>query len=251
MTRGKITTDYSLTVPERTFYTWEETERIKTYKARNMLQNRIRNSKEKAKDAYSLTLTAIDKAWSKHGFTDLTTKKLKEILVAAAKDVGWYRTEKVYVQCKPKQPDDPNLKTCPTCLETKPLSHFTRKPSKQLARKYGWREDTTIKTLHIKCNVCASIKRNSLAAKITTPTIAALRQQITEKLQVTRKMPDSLYRERKIELLLQCRLKVEDYLARGVRGPDRWEMMLSKDERNELETLHRRVHWLRRVPAVF
>ena len=64
-------------------------------------------------------------------------------------------------------------------------------------------------------------------------------------------MEESQYRDRKIELLEAARLRVEDYLRRGVRGPDEWHMMLTKPEKNELESLHRRVHWTRRVPAVF
>ena len=251
MPRPKSTPDYSQTVPERNFYTWESEATIKTYKARNMLQNRIRNSSGKTYEAFYKTLEALDKAWQKHGFTELSTKKLKALLVAAAQDVGWYKSNEYHQYKRPEQPDDPNMRACISCYEVKPLSHFTRKPSKALARKYGWREDTTIQTPHTKCNVCASVKRNSLAAKLTSPTIAKLRQQITEKLQVARKMPDCLYREKKIELLLRCRLQVEDYLERKVRGPDSWEMMLSKQEKEELEALHRRVHWTRRVPAVF
>ena len=243
--------DYKPTVPETRFYKWEEQPRIRVSKARQMLQNRIAHTTGKALQAYTDTLAALNTAWQKHGFDDLSTEKLKNLLIAAAKDLDWYHTNHAPDFRKPERPADPMLKTCPTCKQTKPKSHFTRVPSPKRAQQYGWREDTRIQTPHEKCNYCASPKRNSIAPKITTPTIAKLRQQITEKLQVARRMEESLYKDRKIELLMRSRLKVEDYLRRGVRGPDSWEMMLTKPEREELETLHRRVHWTRRTPAVF
>jgi len=239
------------TVPETRFYKWEEQPRIRVSKARQMLQNRIAHTTGKALQAYTKTLETLNAAWQKHGFDDLTTEKLKSILIAVAKDLDWHHENHAPDFRKPAQPDDPNLKTCPTCKQTKPKSQFTRLPSPKKAKQYGWREDTRIKTPHEQCNYCASPKRKSIAPKITTPTIAKLRQQISEKLQVARRMEESQYRDRKIELLEAARLRVEDYLRRGVRGPDEWHMMLTKPEKNELESLHRRVHWPRRVPAVF
>ena len=249
--RPKSVVDETLTVPEKTFYRWEEQPRIKTYKARNLLQNRIRNSSGKTYETYYLTLATLDKAWEKHGFDDLSTKKLKELLIAAARQVGWHKAHETPRYKHPVQPEDPNLRTCTSCHQTKPLSQFTRRPSASRAKAYGWKPDTAITLGHKKCNYCASIKRNTLSAQITSPTVAHLRREISEKLQVTRKMYPCAYRDRKYELLIECRTRVEDYLARGVRGPDRWHMMLTKEEKQELESLYNRVAWTRRKPEVF
>ena len=243
--------DVRVTVPEGKFYKWEEVESMRMPDIRVLLKMRINLYQGKAREAHEKALDALEKLWAKRGFDSFPTAKLKALLIAAAQDVGWYKTKPVLTKHKPKQPADPNLKTCPTCLETKPKSHFIRRVSAKRAKQYGWREDSRIMIGHERCNYCASPKRVSLTPKRTTPSIAALRNQIKEKLKVAKRMEDSEYKTKKIELLERCREGLSGYLERGVRGPDRWEMMLSKEERTELEALHRRVHWTRRVPAVF
>ena len=126
-----------------------------------------------------------------------------------------------------------------------------RKVSPKRARQYGWREDSQIRIAHEQCNYCASPKRKSIAPKRTTPTISNLRHQINEKLKATKRMEDSTYKKRKIELLEECRWRLRDFLDRGVRGPDEWHSMLTKEERSDLEALYLRVFWSRRKPDVF
>lgn len=251
MIEPNIYEDSRPTVPETRFYKWEEVPNLRMPEIRVLFKMRINAYSGKSKEAHSMVLDRLETLWSKRGFDSFPTERLKAMLVAAAKDLGWHHTNHAPDYRKPAQPDDPNLKTCPTCGETKPKSHFMRIPSARRARQYGWREDTRIKTPHERCNYCASPKRNSIAPKNTTPTIAKLRKQINEKIKVAKRMEDSAYKELKIKLLEQCRERVCDYLIRGVRGPDSWEMMLSKQEKEELEALHRRVHWTRRTPAVF
>jgi hypothetical protein len=243
--------DTKFAVPEIKFYKWEEQSEMRTAEVRALLSTRAAYYTGEAQEAYQRVLQAFDTLWSKRGFDTFPTNKLKAMLVAAAHDVGWYRKGVVYMQAKPKQPDDPNLKTCPTCRETKPRTHFVRKVSPKRARQYGWREDSQIRIAHEQCNYCASPKRKSIAPKRTTPTIANLRHQLNEKLKTTKRMEDSPYKKRKIELLEDCRWRLRDFLDRGVRGPDEWHSMLTKEERNELETLHLRVFWSRRKPDVF
>lgn len=251
MDATRFTEDDKVTVPEVKFYKWEGVKEMTTSEVRALLSTRAKTYEGKAREVHAKVLEAFNNLWAKQGFDYFPTNRLKAMLVAAAQDVGWYRTAKIYMQHKPKQPADSNFKTCPTCLETKPKAQFTRKVSAKRAKQYGWREDSRIRIPHEQCNYCASPKRVSIAPKRTTPSIAKLRNQIKETLKVARRMNDSAYKELKIKLLEQCRERLSDYLTRGVRGPDSWEMMLSKEERNELESLHRRVHWTRRVPAVF
>lgn len=243
--------DDRYTVPERRFYKWEEVEEMTTSQVRVMLKNRMTMCKGPALEAYEKVLDAFDTLWSRRGFDTFPTKKLKTLLIAAAHDVGWYQKPVTKTHTKPKQPDDPNLKTCPTCKQTKPKTHFVRRVTPRRALQYGWREDSQIQIAHEKCNYCASPKRKSISPKRTTPTISNLRHQITETAKVTRRMADSPYKKRKLELLEDCRLRLEDYLERGVRGPDEWHSMLTKDERKELEALYHRVDWSRRKPSVF
>lgn len=243
--------DYKPTVPETKYYKWEEQEEITIGKLRALLSTRIAAYDGEARETHEKTLTAIENLWAKRGFDKLPTKKLKALLIAAARDTGWYRKATAQPSTKPKQPDDPTLKTCPTCKETKPRTHFVRKVSAARAKQYKWRENSEIRIAHEQCNYCASPKRQSLSPKRTTPSISKLRKQINETAKVTRRMADSAYKERKLELLEECRWKLKDYLTRKVRGPDEWHMMLTKEEREELEALHLRVFWSRRKPSVF
>lgn len=251
MNEPKNIEDFKQTVPEMTNYKWEAEGKLSLSKARQLLKNRIAHTHGTAQQVYTNTLTALEGAWQKHGFDTVPTQKLKKLLIAAAKDLNWHHTNHAPHYRKPEQPADPTLKTCSTCNQTKPKSHFMRSPTTRRARQYGWREDTRIKIPHERCNYCASPKRKNLKTKYTTPSIAKLRKQINETLKVARRMQDSAYKELKIKLLESCRERVCDYLLRGVRGPDEWHMMLNKEERTELEALHRRVHWNRRTPAVF
>lgn len=251
MNQPNIYEDPRLTVPETRFYKWEEVPHLRMPEIRVLFKMRINAYSGKSKEAHEMVLDRLENLWSKRGFDSFPTDRLKAMLVAAAKDLGWHHTNHAPHYRKPEQPADPTLKTCPTCGETKPKSHFMRVPSPKRAQQYGWREDTRIKIPHERCNYCASPKRKAIKTKHTSPTIAKLRKQINETLKVARRMQESPYRDKKIEVLESCRERVCDYLIRGVRGPDEWHMMLSKEERTELETLHRRVHWTRRTPAVF
>jgi hypothetical protein len=251
MSRPTLTLDDSLTVPEKTTYVWESTPNFTRAKARHILHDRINHTAGQAKETYMLALETLDKAWSKHGFSHISSNKLKNILTAAAKHVGWYDGHIPPKNNRPAQPSDPTLRTCTACKQTKPKAQFTRKPSKNRAIAYGWKPETSIEITHPKCNLCASIKRKNIATKRSTPTVARLRREISNKMQIVRKMEDSEYRERKYELLIECRTRLENYLIRGVRAPDAWHMMLTKEERSELEALYHRVVWPRRKPEVF
>jgi len=251
MSRPTLLPDDSLTVPEKTTYVWESTANFTRAKARQLLQDRINHTTGQAKETYRVSLETLDKAWAKHGFSHISSNKLKAILTASAKHVGWYTAHVAPKNNRPPQPDDPTLRTCTACQQTKPKAQFTRKPSKNRATAYGWKPDTAIEITHPKCNLCASIKRKNIGTKRSTPSIARLRREISTKLQITRKMEDSEYRERKMELLGECRTRLENYLIRGVRAPDAWHMMLTKEERSELEALYDRVVWPRRKPEVF
>jgi hypothetical protein len=237
--------------PETRFYRWEEVQELTMGAARSLLYNRVYFAAGKPKEAWSLTSEWLEALWNRKGFDVVPTKKLKKLLIAAAHEVGWYPVKQIPRKKKPPLPDDPTLKTCPTCNETKPRTQFVRRVSSKRALQYGWNTHSQIRIAHERCNYCASPKRKSILGKRTTPSIAKVRKQINDRLKVTRCMADSPYRTRKLQLLGACQLKVKDYLVRKVRGPDEWHMMLTKEERQELETLYLRVDWKKRKPDVF
>lgn len=238
-------------VPETKFYKWEEQGTLRTPQVRTLLAVRIHAADGASREAYVKVREAFDTLWRKKGFDTFPTKKLKAMLIAAARDVGWVVRPIDRRPNKPKQPADPNLRTCPTCRETKPKEQFIRKVSPGKIRQFKLREDSTRTTVYEQCNYCASPKRKSLTPKRTTPSVAKLRKQITHKLMLTRRLYACEFRELKIKLLEECRWRLKDYLARGVRAPDEWYMLLTKEEDYNLEAAYLRAVFPRRKPDVF
>ena len=238
-------------VPETKFYKWEGQETLKTSQVRTLLAVRINAVDGMPREAYVKVREAFDTLWSKKGFDTFPTKKLKAMLIAAARDVGWVVRPIDRRPNKPKQPADPNFRTCPTCRETKPKEFFTRVVSQGKIRQFKLREDSKRTTVYEQCNYCASPKRKSIAPKRTTPSVAKLRKQITHKLMLTRRLYDCEFRDLKIRLLEECRWRLKDYLARGVRAPDEWYMLLTQEEDYTLEEAYLRAVFPRRKPDVF
>jgi len=238
-------------VPEGKFYKWEEQSEMKTSHVRALLSVRINASEGVPREAYLKVRHTFDELWRKKGFDTFPTKRLKAMLIAAARDVGWITKPVDRRPNKPKQPDDPNFRTCPTCRETKPKAQFTRKVTPAKIRQYKLRQDSLRTTVYEQCNYCASPKRKSISPKRTTPSIAALRKQINLKIKLTRRLPDSEYRDQKIYYLQECRWRLKDYLARGVRGPDAWYMMLTEEEQDILYEKYLKAVFNRRKPDVF
>jgi len=242
---------YINTVPETKFYKWEEEQTLRTSQVRTLLAVRINATDGVSREAYVKVRSAFDALWQKRGFDTFPTAKLKAMLIAAARDVGWVVRPVDRRPNKPKQPADPNFRTCPTCRETKPKELFTRQVSEGKIRQFKLRPDSKRTTVYEQCNYCASPKRKNLTPKRTTPSVAKLRKQIAQKIKLTRRLYDCEFRDLKIILLEECRWRLKDYLARGVRAPDEWHMMLTREEGDALEEAYLRAVFSRRKPKVF
>lgn len=229
----------TLTKPEKRFYAWEKVPSYTYAKAQNILVHGYACNTGECQKAYQLALETLRKAWEKHGFERVTSKKLKTLLIAAAQTVGWYGPPPREKVPQVQQPDDPTLRTCISCKQTKPKELFTRRASEAKARCYGWREDTEIKVLHRTCNVCANPKKKKLRTPRTNPSASKLRVQMRGKLQRAKKAWNSDFMLRKIELIEIARLRLtNEYVLASKPAPQSWEQLLTKEERDELRKLH-------------
>ena len=145
----------TLTFPEKNTFSWEEKPRWPLWLGVEMFRKQSLTGRNlPRRKAYDAVVKALEQAEHEHGIETVTSKKLKQLLIAAAQEHGWYATNKKALA----QPPDPyvpaGFKYCRKCREIKEKDDFLAPVSPAKARMYGWSENTTQKHLHHLCSVC-------------------------------------------------------------------------------------------------
>lgn len=179
------------TYPEKRTFLWEEKPRLTIDAARALLvKGRKQRGSEQRKASYIAVIHALEHIEHTYDPGTITTIKLKELLIAAAQEHGWYAQDMKAVRASaaPLPFAPPGSKACRKCREVKPADEFKTPASPARARSYGWKEDTTQKTLSHLCTPCrkanhqakarrnarSSVKRKfDLETLRTNPTLAA------------------------------------------------------------------------------
>lgn len=158
------------TFPEQNTFSWEEKPRWPLWLGVEMFRKQSRTgSNFPRRRAYDAVVKALEQAEHEHGIDTVTSKKLKQLLIAAAQEHGWYPADRK----KMAQPPDPHVPTgfkyCRKCKQIKRKDYFLAPVSPAKARAYGWREATTQKHLHHLCANCrhARTKKTTERTKYT------------------------------------------------------------------------------------
>lgn len=143
------------TYPETKTFSWEEKPRWLIYLALAIFEKEIRNGKNFARrKAYEAAAQALKSAEHTHGIEVVSAAKMKQLLIAAAQEHGWYPIDRKKLGQPPDPIAPPGFKHCRKCKETKEIDEFKTAPSPAKARRYGWKENTTQKITHHLCAPC-------------------------------------------------------------------------------------------------
>lgn len=157
----------TITYPERRRYIWEEKERLPYHWALDYITKQLRQRGDAGRKAsYLAVLAALERVQHEHDPQYIKTVKLKQLLIAAAQEHGWYARDMEQMgklqKAKPESVPD-GMRWCRKCEAIKPEDDFKATPSAAQARAYGWREDTTQKTLHHLCAACRKARQQRQA----------------------------------------------------------------------------------------
>ncbi len=156
------------TYPEKHTFLWEEKPRLSMDAAFALLvQSRRQRGSEQRKASYISVIHALEAIQHEHDPESISTAKLKQLLIAAAQEHGWYAQDmKALRQSQPKLPfAPPGSKACRKCREIKNVEEFKVPASPARARSYGWKEDTTQKTLSHLCTPCRKAHQQAKARR--------------------------------------------------------------------------------------
>lgn len=107
-------------------------------------------------------LEAID---HEHNPLNISTKKLKQILIVAAQEHGWYAQDMGALRV-PMPKDVPiGMKCCRKCREIKPADEFNATPTPERIKRYGWKPDTTQKVRSHLCTPCRKAHQQAQSRK--------------------------------------------------------------------------------------
>lgn len=156
------------TYPEKRTFLWEEKPRLTLDAAFALLvKGRRQTGSEQRKAAYIAVIHALEHIQHEHDPDTISTAKLKEMLIIAAQEHGWYTQDmKAMREKQPPLPfAPPGSKACRKCREVKPTDEFKTPASPARARSYGWKEDTTQKTLSHLCTPCRKANHQAKARR--------------------------------------------------------------------------------------
>lgn len=156
------------TYPEKTTFRWEEKPRLSMTTAFALLiKSRRQTGSPQRKASYIAVIHALEHIQHEHDPASISTAKLKELLIAAAQEHGWYAQDMKAVRASagslPFAP--PGSKACRKCREVKPTEDFLASVSAARARSYGWSEDTTQKRVSHLCTPCRKANQQAQARK--------------------------------------------------------------------------------------
>lgn len=143
------------TYPETKTFSWEEKPRWLIYLAIELFDRQTTTGKNFARrKAYEAAAQALKDAEHTHGIEVVSAEKMKQLLIAAAQEHGWYPIDRKKLGQPPDPIAPPGFKYCRKCKETKEIDEFKTSPSPAKARRYGWKENTTQKITHHLCAPC-------------------------------------------------------------------------------------------------
>jgi hypothetical protein len=156
------------TYPEKHTFVWEEKPRLTMSQALLTFANgRRQRGSEQRKASYIAVIHALEHIQHEHDPDTISTAKLKEMLIIAAQEHGWYAQDMKAVRASagalPFAP--PGSKACRKCREVKPTEDFLAAVSPARARSYGWKEDTTQKRVAHLCTPCRKANQQAQARK--------------------------------------------------------------------------------------
>jgi hypothetical protein len=156
------------TYPEKHTFSWEEKPRLTMTQALLTFANgRRQRGSEQRKASYIAVIHALEHIQHEHDPETISTTKLKELLIAAAREQGWYAQDmKALRASQPRLPfAPPGTKACRKCREVKPADDFKVPASPARARSYGWKEDTTQKAMSHLCTPCRKANHQAQARR--------------------------------------------------------------------------------------
>jgi len=143
------------TYPETKTFSWEEKPRWLIYLAIELFDRQTTTGKNFARrKAYEAAAQALKDAEHTHGIEVVSAAKMKQLLIAAAQEHGWYPIDRKKLGQPPDPIAPPGFKYCRKCKEIKEKDSFMAPPTPAKARRYGWKENTTQKITHHLCAPC-------------------------------------------------------------------------------------------------
>lgn len=156
------------TYPEKTTFRWEEKPRLSMDTAFALLiKSRKQTGSPQRKASYVAVIHALEHIQHEHDPASISSAKLKELLIIAAQEHGWYAQDMRAVRASagPMPFAPPGSKACRKCREVKPTEDFLASVSSARARTYGWSEDTTQKRVAHLCTPCRKANQQAQARK--------------------------------------------------------------------------------------
>lgn len=143
------------TYPEQHTFNWEEKERLPLFLAIEMFKKYAKSGTSVPRRmAYTSAVDVLEDVQHIHDPGTISTRKLKQILIAAAQEHGWYPLDRAKIKQLPDPHVPEGMKYCRKCKEAHPKASFMSVPSAAKARSYGWKEDTAQKIVSHLCSSC-------------------------------------------------------------------------------------------------
>ena len=155
-----------LTYPEQHTFNWEEKERLPMFLAIEIFKKQAKSGTSVPRRmTYSVAVQALEDIQHQHDPSTISTKKLKELLIAAAQEHGWYPLDRSQIKQKPDPLVPDGMKYCRKCKEVYPKDSFVAVVSAAKAAHYGWPQDTNRTHLAHLCKQCRSGQQKEKARK--------------------------------------------------------------------------------------
>lgn len=163
------------TFPETTIFKWEHRRYAYEEAAELMDGFAKQGGSEPRRKAYIRAMHLIREAdHADIGSNEITGSRMKELLIQAAHEVGWWDKSARRTFTKPP-PVPSGQKVCYVCKEAKPVLDFLITPTAAQAKRYGWKPDTKKKVPTHVCGTCRKkradaqrLKRGKRAPQLRT-----------------------------------------------------------------------------------
>lgn len=154
-------TQSRITYPESTTFKWEAA--TFTYEDAVFLMDGFakQGGSDPRRKSYIRAMQLVREADSDDmDSTAITGAALKQILIQAAREVGWWDVSKDRTFTTPP-PAAAGEKTCYVCKGAKPVEEFMVAPNPAQIKRYGWKPDTQKKVLNPVCSTCRKARADA------------------------------------------------------------------------------------------
>lgn len=254
------------TYPENRTYGWEAfgaipvpiSGRVPTTWTKLALNAYRAAKNQRQRSTWKDVLDALSDIECEYDIHELTAKKFKQLLIAAAKQNQWMKRQSARTGFTAFVDGQPDMRRCYKCLQVKPRGDFRAVSTE--AKKSVYKQSTEERTYytHTLCSTCRAEKRTASCRKPRALKGVPLMPHTLEKAKLLRARMSVLYgrsslaRKRdadeldqatqfhKLRLLCidRARSALDGLLLSGGEVPDDWRFLLSKEDRQKLHAWH-------------